>query len=191
MQRGATCGNPGLFDQPWQEDSTQAKLNASYGLRTTNGSSESRNLDDPAFSQRKIPDSAARPIHVADGHTVNQESASLLFDQPGHMDDYLTKPTKPGKNREMLHRWLPPEERKAITRSDLFKNVSGAIQPLDAERLAAWGTVGGNEFVDKILKKFICQALKCVSQVLEAVTTENWENLPPAARGLKGISLGA
>ncbi len=191
MQRGATCWNPGLFDQAGQEDSTQTKLNASYGLRTTNGSSESRNRDYPAFSQRKIPDSAARTIHVADTHTVNQESASLIFDQPGHMDDYLTKPTNPDKLKEMLHRWLPQEERKATMRSDLLKNVSGAIRPLVAERLADWGTLGGNECVGKILKKFICQALACVSPVQETVTTKNWENLTPAARELKGICLRA
>lgn len=117
MQRGARCGDPGQFDQAKQEDSTQTKRNANYGLGTTNGSRESRNLDYPAFSQRKISDSAARTIHVADDHTANQKSASLLFDQPGHMDDYLNKPTKPDKLREMLHRWLPQEERKAIMRS--------------------------------------------------------------------------
>lgn len=33
------------------------------------------------------------------------------------MDDYLTKPTKPYKLREMWLRWSPQEERKAITRS--------------------------------------------------------------------------
>ncbi len=38
---------------------------------------------------------------MADDHTVNQESASLIFDQPGHMDDYLPKlfnPINSGKS---------------------------------------------------------------------------------------------
>ncbi|MFZ1747881.1 MAG: response regulator [Nitrospirales bacterium] len=118
------------------------------------------------------------------------------------MDDYLTKPIKPDKLRDMLHRWLPREERtalslhyiddgvrlrKPLTNSDPLKTVSGATQPLDAERLAEWRTLGGNEFVCKILKNFIREALECVSQVHEAVTTENWEDLTLAAHGLKGI----
>ncbi|MCA9453089.1 MAG: response regulator [Nitrospira sp.] len=118
------------------------------------------------------------------------------------MDDYLTKPIKPDKLRDMLHRWLPREERTALplhhsddgvhlrnspTHSDSFKPVSSETQPFDAERLAEWRTLGGNEFVSKILKNFIREALECVSQVQEAVTTENWEDLTLAAHGLKGI----
>jgi signal transduction histidine kinase/CheY-like chemotaxis protein/HPt (histidine-containing phosphotransfer) domain-containing protein len=118
------------------------------------------------------------------------------------MDDYLTKPIKPDKLRDMLHRWLPQEERtalplhpvddgvllrKPLTNSDPLQTVSGATQPLDTERLAEWRTLGGNEFVCKILKNFIREALESVSQVQEAVTTENWEDLTLAAHGLKGI----
>jgi CheY-like chemotaxis protein/HPt (histidine-containing phosphotransfer) domain-containing protein len=118
------------------------------------------------------------------------------------MDDYLTKPIKPDKLRDMLRRWLPREERTAVplhhiddgvllrkplTNSDPLKTGSGASQPLDAERLAEWRTLGGNEFVCKILKNFIREALECASQVQEAVTTENWEDLTLAAHGLKGI----
>ncbi|MCA9419470.1 MAG: response regulator, partial [Nitrospira sp.] len=118
------------------------------------------------------------------------------------MDDYLTKPIKPEKLRDMLHRWLPKEERTQPPISQVGDGVqlrkprphSGPLNvvhtkppPLDGERLAEWRTLGGNEFVCKILQNFIREALECVSQVQEAVTTENREALTLAAHGLKGI----
>ncbi|MGP0594276.1 Hpt domain-containing protein [Nitrospira sp. T9] len=114
----------------------------------------------------------------------------------------LTKPIKPDKLRDMLHRWLPREERtalplhhiddgvrlrKPLTNLDPLKTGSGVPQPLDAERLDEWRTLRGNEFACKVLKNFIREVLECVSKVQKAVTTENWEDLTLAAHGLKGI----
>ncbi|MDH5700159.1 MAG: response regulator, partial [Nitrospirota bacterium] len=118
------------------------------------------------------------------------------------MDDYLTKPIKPEKLQDMLHRWLPQEERhvptlhhvddgtqlqKPLSGSDPLNTVVQETQTLDSERLAEWQALGGNEFVCKILTNFIREVAECVSDVQEAVASENREALTQAAHGLKGI----
>lgn len=72
-----------------------------------------------------------------------------------------------------------------------FQKYFWLTQPLNAERLVEWPTLGGNESVGEIPENFIRQVLEYVSQVKVAVTTENWENLTPTAGGLKGICLEA
>lgn len=89
------------------------------------------------------------------------------------MDDYLTKPIKPDKLRDMFHRWLPREERtslplhhiadgvrlrKPLTNSDPLNTVSVETQPFDAERLAEWRMLGGTNLC-KILKILFAKPL--------------------------------
>ncbi|MDH3770085.1 MAG: response regulator, partial [Nitrospirota bacterium] len=118
------------------------------------------------------------------------------------MDDYLTKPIQPEKLREAFLRWLPqPKENEmtpqniespsnpqtSIPKTNPEEVVSSANKTMDSEKMAELRALGGNDFVVKIITQFVKDASECVTQLQNAIDTENREELTKVAHGLKGI----
>ncbi len=114
------------------------------------------------------------------------------------MDDYLTKPIRPGELQETLLKWLPPDQFSKMSSShsipaEDISRVSQGSQPhsrplpFDAEKIVQWQTLGGPTVFDHMVKQFVYEALECVNQLETALETQDPTHLVHAAHGLKGI----
>ncbi len=130
------------------------------------------------------------------------------------MDDYLDKPVKPEELERVLHRvyltvssqdgleHFSSIEEKGETRETLGveeSSVKDVVEsalpqgPVNSEKLQEWESLGGGEFVVRIVHQFIHDAGKCVEGMREATQAGDGEKFSREAHGLKGLSanLGA
>ena len=123
------------------------------------------------------------------------------------MDDYLAKPIKPDQLEVMLTKWLPkvksdeldirPEaqDERQVT-SNERGNISEEMHmvpndvlpaPIDETVLDEWKSMGGQEFISRMVGQFISDATACVTALEYAIQQNDLSQIQEIAHGLKGI----
>ncbi len=130
------------------------------------------------------------------------------------MDDYISKPIKPGELADILAKWLPAQEQgesaidqevananckeddgatcQPIAPCDENATDSGHVTPLESvlppQMVADWRMAGGSAFVAKLVNQFVSDALACVDKLGVALDSQNAHDVREAAHGLKGMA---
>ena len=111
------------------------------------------------------------------------------------MDDYLSKPIRPEELSNILAKWLPKSEAPS---SPVMETIEASISPptpessssdvINLETLAELESLGGREFLQTLIQKFVEDALECVTLIQEALDSQDLAKVKETAHGLKGIS---
>ncbi len=110
------------------------------------------------------------------------------------MDDYLSKPIRPEELSKILAQWLPESNNLSspdpehITASSSPPTPDSSLDVISHATLAELETLGGRDFLQTMIQKFIEDALECVTIIEQAVDNQNLPMIQEAAHGLKGIS---
>ena len=111
------------------------------------------------------------------------------------MDDYLSKPIRPEELSKILAKWLPKSETISSPATETLEaptqpspNDSSNSDPIDHDTLAELEILGGREFLQSMIHKFVEDALHCVTLIEQALDTQDFAQIQEAAHGLKGIS---
>jgi HPt (histidine-containing phosphotransfer) domain-containing protein len=109
------------------------------------------------------------------------------------MDDYITKPVRPGAIREALEHWIAPEPTATVVADDT--NVSREVLVLDPERFAVLRDLdsGDGELLTAIIGGYINDGAVLLATLREALAEGDPQSVERAAHTLKGASanLGA
>jgi ammonium transporter len=114
------------------------------------------------------------------------------------MDDYLSKPLRPGELARVLAHWLRQAVERAIPGTPTPAHpippgpdvLAEFVQPLEAINLSTlqqWEEMGGRDFVVKMVQKFVEDATDCVTAITKAIDNQETMQLTETAHGLKGI----
>ena len=109
------------------------------------------------------------------------------------MDDYLSKPIRPEELSKILGKWLPKSE---TSPSPVAENIQTSISSsttissdvINQETLSELEILGGREFLQTMIQKFIEDALECVTLIEQALDNHDLAQTQESAHGLKGIS---
>lgn len=112
------------------------------------------------------------------------------------MDDYLSKPIRPEDLARVLAKWLPPHFSDTVSYDT---SAHQRLAPPQAARSVPPPTVntrilqdiedlGGREFLQTMIQKFVEDALACVTLMEQAIDGHDPAQLQDAAHGLKGIA---
>ena len=112
------------------------------------------------------------------------------------MDDYLSKPIRPEDLARVLAKWLPPHFSDTVSYDT---SAHQSLAPPQAARSVPPPTVntrilqdiedlGGREFLQTMIQKFVEDALACVTLMEQAIDGHDPAQLQDAAHGLKGIA---
>jgi len=111
------------------------------------------------------------------------------------MDDYLSKPIRPEELSNILAKWLPKiDNRSSATPEPL--EASSTPSPYDSsdsvvihqDTLEELEIMGGREFLQSMIHRFVEDALECVTRIEQALDNHDLPQIQEAAHGLKGIS---
>ena len=111
------------------------------------------------------------------------------------MDDYLSKPIRPEELSHVLAKWLPKSESlsspiaensQAFISSSPSNSTSSDV--INHETLAELESLGGREFLQTMIQKFVEDALECVTMIEQALDNQDLTQIQESAHGLKGIS---
>ena len=111
------------------------------------------------------------------------------------MDDYLSKPIRPEELSTILAKWLPKAENRSASTPGLLE-ASSQPSPHDSsysdfinqDTLDELEILGGHEFLQTMIQRFVEDALHCVTLIEQALDTHDLVQIQEAAHGLKGIS---
>ncbi len=107
------------------------------------------------------------------------------------MDDYLTKPIRPEELAHILATWLPQETSSRVLPEDSppASPMSSPDEPIvNPETLCKLKELGGKEFLEHMVRKFIEEALSCVTLIEQAIDDQDLNKIQESAHGLKGIA---
>ncbi|MDC0835310.1 CHASE2 domain-containing protein [Geitlerinema sp. CS-897] len=125
------------------------------------------------------------------------------------MDDYVTKPVQRAVLEATIERWVNPSRRHlALEATGDRHNGNGTAASLDRGQDARATTVeeipptvdvvrleeitgGDREFQQELLETFTEDALVCVGEIRDALSTRDWPRLSQLAHKLKGASSNA
>lgn len=111
------------------------------------------------------------------------------------MDDYLSKPLRPEELAGVFARWLPQQaqrtsrQEEAATSTPPPSPVLSTDQPvINSQTLKELEDLGGREFLQSMVQRFVEDALQCVTLLEQASDSLDLAQIQEAAHGLKGIS---
>jgi HPt (histidine-containing phosphotransfer) domain-containing protein len=111
------------------------------------------------------------------------------------MDDYLSKPIRPEELGRIFAKWLPQQtpntsdENEPPSAHPLSSLAPSTAQPaVNVQTLKELEDLGGREFLQTMIQKFVEDALECVRLIEQALDIHDLAKIQEAAHGLKGIS---
>jgi CheY-like chemotaxis protein len=111
------------------------------------------------------------------------------------MDDYLSKPIRPEELARVFAKWLPPQAPSTPIQTDTATStplpspsVSTDQPAINAQTLKELEDLGGREFLQTMIERFVKDALHCVTLIEEALDKNDLTQIYETAHGLKGIS---
>jgi HPt (histidine-containing phosphotransfer) domain-containing protein len=111
------------------------------------------------------------------------------------MDDYLSKPIRPEELARVFAKWLPPQAPSTPIQTDTATStplpspsVSTDQPAINAQTLKELEDLGGREFLQTMIERFMKDALHCVTLIEEALDKNDLTQIHETAHGLKGIS---
>ena len=111
------------------------------------------------------------------------------------MDDYLSKPIRPEQLSETLAKWLPPSKPTSSSATTSLEaspqastHDSAQSACINHATLAELESLGGREFLQNMIQKFVEDALECVTLIEQALDNHDLPHIQETAHGLKGIS---
>ncbi len=111
------------------------------------------------------------------------------------MDDYLTKPIRPEELTRVFTTWLPHDDPDIQSSNNSARSLplaslaaSSNELPVNPKTLNELTELGGHEFLETMIQKFVEEALQCVSLIEEAFDTQDLKKIQESAHGLKGIA---
>ncbi len=145
-----------------------------------------------ASSFSLLPSHIHVPIIAVTANAMQGDREKCL--QAG-MDDYLSKPIRPEELSHILAKWLPKSEsfsspvaennQASISSSPSNSTASDVI---NHGTLAELENLGGREFLQTMIQKFVEDSLECVTLIEQAIDNQDLAQIQEAAHGLKGIS---
>ncbi len=121
------------------------------------------------------------------------------------MDDYICKPIKPEQLHAVLVKWLPKQKTKdekgrmnremretSDERPHASSKQQGAARssnpgPIDKAVLDEWSSLGGMDFMSRMVSQFILDATTCITALEYAIEQHDIAQVQEIAHGLKGI----
>jgi CheY-like chemotaxis protein len=148
---------------------------------------------------------ATRAIRQAEGQTrhtpiIAMTANAMTGDREkcltAGMDDYLSKPIRPEELARVFAKWLPHQQAPSAsiqegsaTLAPLTSPSASTDQPaINGQTLKELEDLGGREFLQSMIQKFMEDALQCVTLIEQALDAQNIHHLQEAAHGLKGIA---
>lgn len=141
-------------------------------------------------------DLSRRPVHVPIiAVTANAMQGDREKCLQSGMDDYLSKPIRPEELSNVLAKWLPkagalsppvPIISEPSTRPS--RHDSSHSNFIDQNTLFELEIMGGHEFLQSMIQRFVEDALQCVTLIEQALDSQDLPKANEAAHGLKGIS---
>jgi CheY-like chemotaxis protein/HPt (histidine-containing phosphotransfer) domain-containing protein len=106
------------------------------------------------------------------------------------MDEHLSKPIRPEELARVLAKWLPQEAKETSPQDKAPPPLPPSVghSTLNVRSLIELENLGGREFLQAMIQKFVEDALECVTLIEQALDAKNIHHLQEAAHGLKGIS---
>jgi CheY-like chemotaxis protein len=111
------------------------------------------------------------------------------------MDDYLSKPIRPEELSDVLARWLPKNKNRSSPSPKLLRPFSKPTphdfsysKIINQNTLDELEIMGGREFLQSMVQRFVEDALQCVTLIEQALDSQDLPQVKEAAHGLKGIS---
>jgi len=111
------------------------------------------------------------------------------------MDDYLCKPLRPEGLDRVFATWLPqqtqstPIQEEPATSAPPPSPALPTDQPaINSQTLKELEDLGGREFLQSMVQRFVEDALQCVTLLEQALDSHDLSQIQEAAHGLKGIS---
>ena len=112
------------------------------------------------------------------------------------MDEYISKPIRPEELARVFAKWLPQQQDPSTsiqegpaTLSPLTSPSASTDQPaINGQALKELEDLGGPEFLQSMIQKFVEDSLQCVTLIEQALDAQNIYQLQEAAHGLKGIA---
>ena len=111
------------------------------------------------------------------------------------MDDYLSKPIRPEELSKVLAKWLPQSETISSPATEALEassqsspNDSSYWDFINRDTLDELEILGGREFLQSMIRRFVEDALQCVTLIEQALDTQDLAKVQEAAHGLKGIA---
>ncbi len=110
------------------------------------------------------------------------------------MDDYLSKPIRPEELAKTLDQWLPQSNTRSspdpthITASSSPPTPDSSPDVISHATLAELETLGGRDFLQTMIQRFVEDALECVTLIEQAIDKQDLSQIQDTAHGLKGIS---
>ena len=111
------------------------------------------------------------------------------------MDDYLSKPLRPEELDRVFATWLPqqtqstPIHEEPATSAPSPSPALSTDQPaINSQTLKELEDMGGREFLQSMVQRFVEDALQCVTLLEQALDSHDLVQIQDAAHGLKGIS---
>ena len=149
--------------------------------------------------RKKLPkfDSSRSPSHYPHVPIIALTANALQGDRDkclkAGMDDYLSKPIQPQQLAKILAKWLP-ETASLLTTPTLEtsmqspRNDSSDSDCINHTTLKDIKMLGGSEFLQTMVHKFVEDALQCVTLIEQALDSQDFAQIEETAHGLKGIS---
>ncbi len=132
------------------------------------------------------------PIIALTANAMKQAKSDCL--QAG-MDDYLTKPFSPEDLAVVLAKWLPKQHanptyssRQTFPGWDSSTSMTLSQPLINHHTLKGLEELGGKEFLQSMIQKFIDDALQCVHLIEQTLDQQDFEKTAETAHGLKGIA---
>jgi len=111
------------------------------------------------------------------------------------MDDYLSKPIRSEELSNILAKWLPKAENRSSpapgpleASSQPSPHNSSYSDCIHQDTLDELEILGGREFLQTMIQKFMEDALECVILIEQALDNHDLSQIQETAHGLKGIS---
>jgi CheY-like chemotaxis protein len=141
-------------------------------------------------------DLSRRPVHVPIiAVTANAMQGDREKCLQSGMDDYLSKPIRPEELSNVLAKWLPkagilspPVPIISEPSTQPSRHDSSHSNFIDQNTLFELEIMGGHEFLQSMIQRFVEDALQCVALIEQALDSHDLPKAKEAAHGLKGIS---